>query len=703
LVLCASLLDSSFLNKYRKAYRVVSWTLPPTNFPGAHESDRETSSDHYFLIKTKMHHLQPEFRDTLIPSNWRTVFFSDYAVLWSFILGGWLFLLLSTAVIIFLAFHLFRLILISLHVFKINKEQVFYFPETKSKVLVFLLGLTLIQFIYPFLSNFMCLSLTGQSVPLLSASKVEVFFLIILISSLHYVYNLKNYYFPLTAVSKGQSLRSYSRLSKYLTGIISLMALIFIAVVGVRGSMINKISSDMTWPIYYEDDLAGIKDTINPAGYKTSLIAKAQTLLCGDLYVAVPRIKTEYLKNLASIYYCGKPYRKIFYRQKEFHNSEDAIQRKISLDSAACIKKTLVSGYSEAHEYSIRKFNNGKLITVVSNKLISGYPIDSRTVNVQLQIELNKALELFVDKTGKGNTGSIIVAENTTGNLLSTASYPFLFNSNPTSVDRFNSNNPHKIRLISDGSITNTADSYLLPGSLVKPIVAYSALKNLENAEDFNVNGCGFIEFLKSSDDAYSAELFKKLMLTPVALDGVLSSDFNLNLYSPNEDAFIDEWPRANDFSRKLDRLNPLYRLSIGQQQTFSFRKVFEIYCRIASGTKTKLSYTPNSMRFESLSLNPKKIGILHEAMHGALYGTANSVRLALEKHGINYDTFICKTGTAQKKGSKSNSTSSFIICTGRFAVGIQLAGDIPENTAGLSAKNLFITLIPLLREMGVL
>lgn len=702
LVLGASQLNSSFLNNNRKAYRLVSWVLPPTSFQGANEADMETSSDHYFLLKNKFQHPEPQFTDTSIPANWRTVFFSDYAVLWSFILGGWIFLLLSLGVILFLSFHLLRLILISLHVFRVNKDEVFYFPERKSKVLVFLLALTLIQFIYPFLSNFLCISLTGQSVPLLSASKVEVFFLIILITALHYIYNLKNYYQPVTNFKKGQFLRSYSRLSRNLIGIITLLAFFILSAITLRGSMLNLSSPDMAWHIYYEDDKDKGNDTIKSAGDKTALIYKAQSFIADDPYVAIPRIKTEYLKNLVSYFYCGKPYRKVFFRSNDFHNSQAIMQSKISYDSAASFKKIFFDDNSESSKYAVHKFNNGKPITVITNKYLSGFPIDSKTINTQLQVELNKALEKFVATTGTGNTGSVIVADNTTGNLISTASFPFIYNNNSTAIDHFNAVNPNKIRLISDGIMTNTANSYLLPGSLVKPIIAYAALKNMENAENIVYDGCSFLDFLKNSDDAYSAELFRNLMLTPIALDKTLHDDFGINLYSPNEDALIDQWPMANDYNKKLDRLNPIYRLSIGQQQTFTFKKIVEIYSRIASGTIHKLSYERNEGSLEPISLSTNKLSILHQAMNGALFGTANKVRLALETNGIDHIGFICKTGTAQKKGSQSNATSSFILCTERYTIGIQLAGDIPENKTGLSAKILFINIIPLLQERGI-
>ena len=67
---------------------------------------------------------------------------------------------------------------------------------------------------------------------------------------------------------------------------------------------------------------------------------------------------------------------------------------------------------------------------------------------------------------------------------------------------------------------SNFADSYLLPGSLVKPIIAYAGLQSLENVGGLIYNGVTFFDYLKNSDDNYSAELFKRLMTNPLELNG---------------------------------------------------------------------------------------------------------------------------------------------------------------------------------------
>ena len=86
--------------------------------------------------------------------------------------------------------------------------------------------------------------------------------------------------------------------------------------------------------------------------------------------------------------------------------------------------------------------------------------------------------------------------------------------------------------------------------------------------------------------------------------------------------------------------------------------------------------------------------------------GTAANVGKELKNKKINYSNFLAKTGTAQIANDPNhNKTSSFIIVTDDFTIGIQLYGDLPKNESlgGCSARHLFLKLINTLTTYDIL
>ncbi|MBK6330733.1 MAG: hypothetical protein IPF62_09500 [Bacteroidetes bacterium] len=86
--------------------------------------------------------------------------------------------------------------------------------------------------------------------------------------------------------------------------------------------------------------------------------------------------------------------------------------------------------------------------------------------------------------------------------------------------------------------------------------------------------------------------------------------------------------------------------------------------------------------------------------------GTADIVGNALRANGINYfpNNFLAKTGTAQVEGNGNhNRTSSIIVVSNNYTIGIQLIGDLQSRNSGLDARSLFIQLIPELKRLNIL
>ena len=90
-------------------------------------------------------------------------------------------------------------------------------------------------------------------------------------------------------------------------------------------------------------------------------------------------------------------------------------------------------------------------------------------------------------------------------------------------------------------------------------------------------------------------------------------------------------------------------------------------------------------------------------SLNKVLYGTASVVRKALESNNIKTDNMISKTGTAEAANKQGNSSSSFILSSNNYTIGIMLKGTIPDNDKKLAAKDLFVSLIPILKKYDVL
>jgi len=139
-------------------------------------------------------------------------------------------------------------------------------------------------------------------------------------------------------------------------------------------------------------------------------------------------------------------------------------------------------------------------------------------------------------------------------------------------------------------------------------------------------------------------------------------------------------------------------------------KKVLKAYVRIKNGYKVEPTYFSDIEEdsLNKLGLSDEKLNMLRSAMKKTLSinkATALDVHYSLKAKNVSgYNDFMAKTGTAEKKGKPDNNiTSSFILVTDKYAIGIQLFGDIPNNKKGYAARHLFIELIDGLKAYKVL
>lgn len=677
--------------KERKFYRLVAPYITPesSKLEYANESDKESYSTLSLNLKNIVDSNYKGFNNMIIPLEQRSTCFSDYAFHTSLLLGGKCFFLLFILVLFLLLKHLIFLLYISIRTCRVDKDIIFVFPSFRVAELIrFLLALTIIGLIYPVASNLLLIPLTGQSLSILSISNIEVLFLTFIIVVLENVFNDKTHYVKNTSIDY-----SYSDLKKSITYGLIIICLLFTLAIIFKLITIKDSADTHYWLKVSSENKQFIKEEIPSSNKKSKLVVLSHEIIGDDELTSVEKSKKNLLKTLASLYYTGRPYREAINETRAFNNSTQKLISRMTVDSVFMTKRKLISGefhpYGDVYSYIQRV--NGKGECNVTNKYYKTIPLESQSINADFTAELNQLLEGHLQLIGiPSNIGSIMVVDNSSGNIVANASYPYL-------------------------SSTNSSEIYYLPGSVKKSVLAYCAL--VVNPKYINkvFNDKTFKQFLSFSDDLYAAQLLKDILLHHRdKFSKLLKSDFNLQLFSKTEEAFLDDkLPTDKDFNSVLDKNNLIYRLAIGQQRPYRFSDIIQWYSRIASNNKLILNYSNNIKQFDAMSIQTEERVFLTSSLNGVFDGTANQVGETLKNNKIKIRNFICKTGTAQRKlkngesslhsNNISNSSSSFIIANEHYTIGIMLNGSLPENNKGMAAKDLFIKSILLMKKYKIL
>lgn len=295
--------------------------------------------------------------------------------------------------------------------------------------------------------------------------------------------------------------------------------------------------------------------------------------------------------------------------------------------------------------------------------------------------------------------GCVFVAKNN-GEIAASASYPFLFNENKYHLryieDSIRRNFDFRFKYHTVNNYINFAEYDAMPGSIVKPLLAYFGLKFLPENNPY-LNTKSLNKFIGNSDPKIAYNLLKELSNNDIdTLKKYYNQEFellqfydldNINVYTKDE--------------------KTLTSYAIGQQNKLTFKNILQAYTRIKTGKKIVYDYqNVGNTKYELLSLEPDKLKTLQTAMTYPLKnGTAFNVGQELRRKKIDYGNFLAKTGTAQAFGKdiNKNKTSSFILVTNDYTIGIQLLGNLPQNKSENSARHLFINLIDTLLDFGIL
>jgi hypothetical protein len=663
----------------RKGYRIVApYVSPDSNsLSVANQSDRESYSYLLLNLKNILEAQAPEFNEVIIPGNMRSTHHTDFAFHWSLTLGGIYFFILYLLITLVLLSKLMWLLYCSTHICRVRDNLSFAFPQSRQAELVrILLAFTIIGFIYPIASNLLLIPLTGQSIPVLSISNVEIVFLIILFVSLENIFNHSEYYIPV------ETTYSYLSIKRNVRSDLARLSAVFAGTLTIKYYCVLYTSDTLHWKKHISNSHKEWSEKLPNASNKVELVGFAKKLIGNDKLTSVERSKKPILKNLASLYYSNLPYSQYVHESKSFATNAELLSDQISVDSYFKHKKKRLSEdegpFGEVYAYT--QSVNNKVQVNVNHRLYNCIPFYAQSIRADLTAECSAALENHLKSIGLvENIGAILIADNRTGSILANSSFPL------------------------DKSI-NSNEVYYLIGSLKKTILGYCALSIDEEYKCKEYEGKTFEDFIKNSDDQFAAGLLYDLLsFHQKEFDDILWKDFEMHLYSLTEDAFLDEMPKPRDFTKKLNRNNTIYRQAIGQQRPYQFIDVVQWYARIAGKRKVNLNYSVGNVPAESIALDAENQAFLFSSLHSVLTGTARRVGIALAENGIDTTQFMCKTGTSEKSDRTGNSSSSFIVANEQFTIGIMLKGNLPHNEEKVAAKDLFNEIIPLLVKYEIL
>lgn len=664
----------------KKSYRIVApYTIPSSNdLFEAEQADRETYAGINFILKNRLNGSLPTFNKLVVPASYRSTMHTDFAFLWSFAFGGFTFALIFAGVIIALCRELLLLLYLCTRVVRLNKERYFALPVSREGELVrFYLAFTLIQFVYPICFSLLLLPLTGQSICALAVSNWEIVFLAVLLIALHSIFTNPIYF---TKTSNIQY--AFADAKKSVRFVIAFFVVLILSGVGYKFYVISNLDDSMQWKKYIKDEDVKLKEQIPLASEKEKLVAFGKEIIGSDDLTSVSSKKKPILKELASLYYSNKPYSHTVFESRTFNISSKTMLRQMSVDSIFKMNTKQISGNYAPFGvvFSNSQMVNNKPYNSVSNKYYTSIPVCSESINGDLTAECTKEIESHLKSIGiSSNIGAIMIVENQTGKVISNSSYPL--------SSEINSNQVH----------------YFI-GSLKKLLIAYAGIKLLPNVKNQSFNGKTFKEFIIESDDIYAGQLLKSLLiLEKDKFASLLLNDFGLPLHLITDDSYLDSMPSDNEFINALDKNNSIYRLAIGQQAPYTLETVLNWYSRVASGLKVDFKYTNDNTNFEKVSMNGDDLKYLKQCFHSVLLGTAIKVRKSLIARGVYIDDLWCKTATAENENKTGNSSSSFIICNKKYSIAIMLKGKIPHNSENLAAKDLFITIIPVLKKYNIL
>ena len=706
LFLSISLIVVTLLYNYSSSNKVFRFVAPylteAITSSDFEQSDRESYVSYSLNFKDMITDSSSRFKDVVIPAQHRSTFHSDFATFWSFKYGGYFFLCIYLLVLFIMSAEIGHMLYASLLSIRVRKDKDEFFVLTKSPtadMTSYLLGLTLVQITYPVFSNFLSAPLTGQT-SLIGISNIEVIFIALFILILR-----KVFFSPIYYTMKNQDSISYFSIHTASKKFSKLWLVLIVSFIGFAYYLSSDRPNIYEWKKQLKDK--SLNSIMFPAdSSKCELENYALKLIEPKDFLEkwkVPKIDKKLLPTLRDLicrYWNDKPYRSFHMESVIYENDIEKVHFSTILDSVYSLRKFKISGITApfGDVFTIYQKMNGSTVMRSTNEFYRTInPITHKTVNADLTAELNQAIQQHMPHLfGSKNFGAITIVNHHNGHIISNAS------SDLNSMDNIN-------------------QRYFMVGSIKKYLLAYSSLAiNPTYRSQVYGDKETFQDLIVKSKDSFAGFLLKDVLtFHKEEFANILKSDFDLNLYSRVDDAYLDSTESRFDFNSKMDYKNVLYRIAIGQQKSYSLIDFIQHFARMASGKKVKLTYnTLADTVFEPMSLNPYQLTELKLIGSKVLTeGTARKQGLALTNFGVDLNGLWAKTGTAElskklkylnsrfypNSNKTINSSSSFIISNNQYTIGICLQGLIPDNDDEAGAKHLFENIIPILIKYQIL
>lgn len=652
LYFCFSLVVLFFYNDigFRKLYRITfSYASPSSHlYANVHEFDRESVGilfQDVQLIKENPFGVQLN-----IPVESLSVSHTDFAVHWCLVQNGFPFLLLLfLAIVAFIYTTLFFVRLLTLK--QENGQTITRIPEFLKIFVAFMLIMTMLQTLIPFASNLFLPGaiLAGVSFPFVSISVFDAIFILIALLILdlaavksedHITSDLQENF---TAITTAFSKKWTSFFS------IGLFVWVIIKIIVFE----NQPPQDLYWKKKPNDEAFQIKlaDT-SSAG----IVSLLDSCFC-DADMTELSNQEKKIGNFFNHRYYGslKPLAKensYFSLPMSYH------KKRIAIDSLFVQKSIRVSGpiwnalYPPA--FVKRVYINKTENYVHTSEYFSNLNIHSKTLDIDQSALINKLVKEFCSQKLKGyNPVVSVIVTDLEGRIVLNSGFPFQI-LNPEVVSFF-------------------------PGSVKKTLLAaYIAEKEKELLKkpvslSSGNQGSPITDWLRRSDNTATLALFKKIDID--GFSDFLQKQFSMPFYSLFTNGF-SEVP-LSDFLKSVEE--------------FQLRNVI-------GGAVRYTAIDINSWG-RTLRALAEKNDNLYIMLNSPLTpnGTAYQVSQSLTAHGFDSKKYIAKTGTLEEMGQ--NIASCFLIASPKYSISVLIDGKQPASSNAASAKNLFVELIPLLKE----
>lgn len=599
--------------------------------------DRESISYLYHNLMLILQH-PLGLQDLVVPAQSRSVAYTDYAVHWSLMKGGVFFLVIMLYT--FLCFVYTSLVYINC-IFRETRDGkvLVSAPKPLRAFVVFWLLFTIMQGIVPICSNLMLPFgfLTGIPFPGVSVSMGDALFLCILFVLMVYINATEG---ELPNRDKLESL-AHREGGRFTIG----LACLLVALIIVKGCMVFFMNEDRT--VIKRQVVPAEIERIAPNLSQEELVSATSNFFRGKNTTRLLSSERRILRALQAEYYNKRLPEEgdfVLSRERELHNI--SLVRQNTFESYS-LSDSVWRGEPVFYK---RILVNGEVKLSASNECYYNIDMDAPHLARGITANVNRVLKEHITKSLKSYPkliASVLITENSSGNIVVNAAYPF------------DEEYPH-------------VDYNFFPGSVKKVLLAhYFSKKHGERVDDpiLHNNTVTPIEWIGRSDNEATMDVFTS-HVDKASLVDFLESQHKLPYLSTSTRNGYTERGWENGRKRMMATL-----IGGGVRYTpMQINDWFRVIAQDAFGGNTALRRMLNA---------PLHID----------RGTALAMASALKKKGFDPSGYICKTGTLENE--KVNISTAFGIANRRYTITVLIDGRQPGNRAGLSAKDLFVKLIP--------